>query len=126
MTWSGQMLIEIVVAVGIISLVLVGVSDLMIRSSRLTTFQRQKAEAFTISQRLLNNYRVQRDSNPQAFYDNAGGSVLDPCVSGKTYVCIVSMEKSAEAVLVTVKVEWGDGGQTFDVSLSQSLSKEIR
>ncbi|KKT40606.1 MAG: hypothetical protein UX47_C0003G0041 [Candidatus Collierbacteria bacterium GW2011_GWA2_46_26] len=124
--WSGQMLIEIVVAVGIIALVLVGVSDLMTRSARVTTFQRQKDEAFTISQRLLNDYRFQRDSNPQVFYDSAVGTILDPCVSGKTYVCTVSMVKTLEAVLVTVKVEWGDGGQTFNISLSQSLSREIK
>lgn len=123
---SGQMLIEIVVAVGIIALVLIGVSDLMTRSSRSVTFQKQKDEAVTISQRLLNNYRVQRDSNPLAFYDGAGSSVLDPCISGKLYVCVVTMEKTADSVLVAVKVEWEDGGQTFSVSLLESLAKDIK
>ncbi len=115
------MLIEIVVAIGIIALVLIGVSDLLIRSAKVATFQKQKNEAVTIIEAILNDYRTQRDSDPQEFYSTVTGDVLDPCVVDKPYVCTISVDKTAEAVLVTIKAEWLDGGQTYSVSLSQSL-----
>ncbi len=122
----GQMLIEVVVALGIIGLVLVGVSDLMTRSTRVISFQKQKDEALNISQKILTQYRVQRDSDSLGFYNTVASTVMDPCVSGKPYVCNVTIVKSATEVLVSVKVDWSDGGQTFNVSLSESLSKDIK
>ena len=125
--FSGQMLIEIVVAVGIIALVLVGVSDLMTRSSRVVTFQKHKDEATTIAQKVLNDYRTQRDSDPLDFYASAGNNVMDPCVAD-TYKCTITMDTNAvpDFVLITVSVEWNDGGQVFSTSLSQSLSKDLK
>ncbi|KKT89707.1 MAG: hypothetical protein UW88_C0001G0087 [Candidatus Collierbacteria bacterium GW2011_GWD2_45_10] len=121
------MLIEIVVAVGIIALVLLGVSDLMTRSSRVVTFQKQKDEAITIAQKLQNDYRTQRDIDPLGFYANAGNSILEPCISD-TYKCTITMDTVTvpNFIQVTIKVEWKDGGQIFSTSLSQSLSKEIK
>lgn len=121
---KGQMLLEIVVAIGIIGLVLVGVSDLMTRSTRVVTFQKQKDEALNIAQKLLSQYRYQRDSNPQLFYDSAASTVINPCVTGLIYICNVTMTKSASSVLINVRVDWTEGGQTYNVSLHQSLAKD--
>ncbi len=124
--FKGQMLIEIVVAIGIIGLVLVGVSDLMTRSSRVVTFQKQKDEALYISQAILNQYRIQRDTDPQLFYDSVASAINDPCVTGKPYVCNITVVKSATSVQINVKVDWSDGGQTFNVSLNQLLSRDLK
>lgn len=123
---SGQMLIEIVVAIGVIALVLIGVSDLMIRSAKVATFQKQKNEAVTIIDAILNSYRSRRDTDPQDFYNTVTGEVLDPCVANKPYVCTITIDKTADAVLVTIKAEWDDGGQTYSVTLSQSLTRNKR
>lgn len=120
------MLIEIVVAIGIIGLVLVGVSDLMTRSIRVVTFQKQKAEAITIIKKMLDSYRVLRDSDPDGFYASAGNALLDPCVAEKPYKCTVTMEKTADAVNVLIVAEWQDGGRTYNVSLSQSLARVVK
>ncbi len=115
------MLIEIVVAIGIIALVLIGVSDLMIRSAKVASFQKQKNEAVSIIETILNDYRTLRDSDPQDFYNTVTSTILDPCVVDKPYVCTITIDKTADAVLVTIKAEWLDGGQTYSVTLSQSL-----
>lgn len=126
LTNKGQMLIEIVVAIGIIGLVLVGVSDLMTRSLMVVTFQKQKYEAVLILKKMLTDYRAERDSNPEGFYNSAGNVVLDPCVSGKIYKCVVTMVKSADSVLVSIVSEWEDGGKAYSVSLSQSFARTIK
>ncbi len=123
---KGQMLIEIVVAVGIIALVLVGVSDLMTRSLRVVTFQKQKDEAGGLVQKILNDYKVQRDINPDNFYNTVTGEVIDPCESGKPYKCTVTVDKTADGVLVSVLVEWSDGGNTFNMTLSELLARTTR
>jgi type II secretory pathway pseudopilin PulG len=124
---KGQMLIEIVVAVGIIALVLVGVSDLMTRSSRVVTFQKQKDEAVTVAQRCLNYYRTERDSNPVEFYTKAENGSLGACPS-ESYTGTITpgTDVLPDSVRVTATVGWTDGPNNFSVSLSQSLAKEIK
>lgn len=123
---KGQMLIEIVVAIGIIALVLVGVSDLFVRSSRVVTFQKQKDEALSIAIEILNDYRLQRDEDPEGFYTAITGTVLDPCVAGKQYVCTITINKTADATVITVRADWSEGDSDLNVSISQSLSRTIR
>ena len=118
------MLIEIVVAIGIIGLVLVGVSDLMSKSVRTTSFQKQKAEALTIIKEKLGDYRTARDTNPEGFYSSAESVSIDPCVVDKPFRCLVTMEKYPDSINILIKADWSDGGRTYEVSLSQLLFRE--
>lgn len=120
------MLIEIVVAIGVIALVLIGTSDLLIRSSRVVTFQKQKDEAFSIIEGILNDYRVQRDTDPEGFYTTVTGTVIDPCVAGKPYVCTITVDKTPDATLISIRADWSEGESDYNVSLSQSLARTIR
>jgi len=63
----GQSLIEIVVAVGIIAVVLVGASDVISRSLNLASFQASNNVAVNIAQNQLNYYRQQRDLSLPVF-----------------------------------------------------------
>lgn len=123
---NGQMLIEVVVALGIIGLVLVGVSDLMTRSVGVVNFQRQKSEALSIINKRLTDYKRDRDTDSESFYASAGDSVIDPCEAGKSYKCIVTMTKTADSVNILITAEWLNGGKTYSTSLSQSLTRDIR
>lgn len=109
-------------AIGIIALVLVGVSDLMTRSLRVTTFQKQRDEASGILQKIQNDYKAQRDNDPEGFYTTLPLSTInDPCVVGKPYKCTISVDKQADLVTITATAEWGDGGNQLSVSSVQSL-----
>lgn len=122
----GQMMIEVVVALGIITLVLVGVSDLMTRSLRVVSYQKQKDEANSIIQKTLNDYKLQRDSDPVNFYDTVAGATIDPCVIGKPYKCIVTVGKTEEDIAIKVTVEWNDGGKVFNTDSSIILIRTVK
>lgn len=120
------MLIEVVVALGIIGLVLVGVSDLMTRSVSVVNFQKQKDEALSIIEKMLTDYKRERDLDSESFYSAAADNIVDPCVVDKPYKCIVTMITTADSVNIQITAEWQNGGKDYSVSLSQSLAREIR
>lgn len=124
--FSGQMLIEVVVAIGIIALVLVGVSDLMTKSLSVITYQRQRDEALNILQKIQNGYKAMRDTDAEAFFNTVANTIIDPCEAGKNYKCTVLVDKQLNSVLITVTAEWSDGGKTYNLSLSQSLFKTAK
>lgn len=116
------MLIEIVIAVGILALVLIGVSDLMTRTQRVSIFQAKKDEANSIAQQILNDYRLQRDNDPDEFATNVTGLNRSTCVEGKDYSCIALVEEVNGDIDITVTVSWIEGENTFSVKLNQKLN----
>lgn len=127
---TGQSLIEIVVAVGIIAVVLVGVSDLITRSLSLASFQAGKNEAVNIAQSQLNNYRQKKDENPDLFFDSGLGnpaSGFSSCTTGSSkYVCAISYTNTNPENTKTdmkVSVTWQNGSNTIVTELSQTLVK---
>lgn len=124
----GQTLIEIVMAIGIIGLVLVGVSDLMTRSIRVVSFQKQKDEALIIIKKMLIDYKAARDTDPEGFYTAIDNATIDPCVANSVYKCVVTVDKppTLDSVNISILAEWLDGGKTYSVTLSQSLTRSQR
>ncbi len=118
---KGQMLIEVVIALGVLSLVLIGVSDLMTRSQRVGSFQAKRDEALSVARSLLNGYRIERDNDPVAFEAAVVGINRDICVDGKDYSCKVEVTKSTGLVDLLVTVSWPDGDSTLSINLHQSL-----
>lgn len=121
--FSGQMLIEVVVAVGILALVLIGVSDLMTRTQRVSTFQAKREGATEIAKNILNDYRLQRDADPETFAATVTGINRQTCVEGKDYSCVAVVENVNDDITVTITVSWIEGENTFSVNFSQKLNK---
>lgn len=118
---KAQMLIEIVIAVGVLALVLVGVSDLMTRSQIVSSYQRRSDEALSIAKKILNDYRTQKESDPSNFKDNVVGLDKQVCVEGKDYSCVVTITKNSNSVNLLIKVSWPEGSNTLNVSLDQII-----
>lgn len=116
------MLIEIVISVGILALVLIGVSDLMTRTQRVSTFQAKRDEANSIGKKILNDYRLQRDNDPDGFANNVVGINRPTCVEGKTYSCVATIENVNGDIDVRITVSWIEGENTFSISLNQKLN----
>lgn len=120
----GQSLIEIVVAVGIIAVVLVGVSDLITRALSLASFQAGKNEAVNIAQNQLNYYRQKKDENPDLFFDSG---LVNFCVFGfdtTKYQCEISYTNTTpEKTDMKVNVKWHNGSSEIETELSQTLVK---
>ena len=121
------MLIEVVIAVGIIALVLVGVSDLMTRSLRVVTYQKQRDEANAYLQKIQNDLKAQRDADPEKFYQTVSGSSA-LCEAGKAYTCKILVERALDniSITITATAEWSDGGNTLRISTVQSLLRATK
>lgn len=123
----GQSLIEVVVAVGIITVVLVGVSDLITRSIGLAIFRSSKNTAVNIAQNQLTYYRQQRDQKPTDFFANL--SSYTTCVgdSDPKYVCTITYSAiGTTGVNMKVSIIWKDGDKEINTELSQVLAKPTK
>ena len=126
---SGQSLIEIVVATGIIALVLVGVSDLITRSLALSNFQADRNKSVNVAQNQLTYYRQQRDIHPADFFidPNINYSICVGEIDAK-YTCSISYTEVAgkDGYEMSVVVSWIDGGKSVETILQQTLAKPTK
>lgn len=126
----GQSLIEIVVAVGIIAVVLVGVSDLITRSLALSSFQTSNNNAVNIAQNQLTHYRQQRDQKPADFFldPQTNYSSCDWYVFDKVkYGCTITYTAiGITGVNMKVSIAWKDGDKEIKTELSQVLARPTK
>lgn len=127
---KGQSLIEIVVAVGIIVVVLVGVSDLVTRSVGLASFQESKNEAINIANSQLNHFRQEKDINPTSFFTSVADNPIAECynVTDTNYQCSIKYDNTGltDSTKMTVSVVWSDGDKEITTELSQLLAKPLK
>ncbi len=119
---KGQMLIEVVVSIGILALVLIGVSDLMTRSQRQSEFQTKKDDAMEVAKSLLNDYRSQKEMDPVTFLDNVVGINRAVCIEGKDFSCVVEVTKGSSSVDLNITVSWVDGSNTLSINLKNTIN----
>jgi len=121
-------LLEIVIAVGIIILVLVGVSDLITRSLGLSSFQAKKNIAINIAENQLTYCRQKRDLYPTDFFTNPQ-AVCGTCVENIVgYECQIVYDTNGvvDGVNMTVSVTWSDGEKSITTQLSQLLFRPTK
>jgi len=130
---TGQSLIEIVVAVGIIATVLVGVSSLITKSLSLSTFQSNKSRAVNAAQNQINHYAKVRDLSPSAFFGNYNDYTTCVEVPEQIASCQITYERlpsdtsqEITGVKIHVTVSWKEGDDTLSTELSQILAKPTK
>lgn len=119
----GQLLIELVVAIGIITVVLLGVVDLATRSIKTVSIQKDKDEAVRMINKQLSSF------TNEILFDAENPPVDCPVIIPEEYGCSIEavLHKSVEGgqddyAEVTVTISWKSG----DGRLSTSLSKIIK
>ena len=115
---SGQILAEVVVAIGVTAVVLVGISQLMSRSTVSIRQNKQKDEAIRVVDSKIQYYRRERDRNEDVFFKNivhdldSGGfrTCLTPwpITTQYTFDCTERFSSVTEGVLVEVRASWTD------------------
>lgn len=125
---KGQLLIEILVGLAIITSVLVTSMVVITHATRLARSARSKGEATSYAQKVIEAYRNTRDQNKEAFFAN--GTCNNPCgtfgsnnMYSCTMTCVFSPAGAATQVDVTVTMTWDDGGVNVSVVLLTILTK---
>lgn len=125
---KGQLMIEILVGLGVITTVLVFSLVAITHATKLARSARNRLEATTYAQQVLESYRNQRDLDKDTFF--AGETCLSDCgtfgfnaMYTCTMTCIFFPAGAATRVEVEVTMSWDDGGSTVGVKVPTVLSK---
>jgi type II secretory pathway pseudopilin PulG len=117
---GGQMIAEVVIAIGIISVVLVSLSELMSRSTVSIRLNKQKDEAGRAVEARLACFRQERDRNAGNFFTNVvhnleGGTFTScslcsgstwPITTQYTFACTERFTSAASGVKAEVRASW--------------------
>jgi type II secretory pathway pseudopilin PulG len=128
---KGQMLIEIILSTMVIALVLVGVLDLVTRSSSSVQQQKSRQIASRLVEQKLTEYRLLRSEDKNNFRDNVVNpkDVYRACSwDNVDYKCEVLFADLTDGggVLVTVRAVWSDKEvDDRNVSLSTVIDFQI-
>ncbi len=121
-------MIEILVGLGVITTVLVFSLVVITHATRLARAARNRLEATTYANQVLESYRNQRDLDQKAFFD--GQTCSSNCGTfgiNATYSCTMSCTFSPAGAATQVEVEvtmsWDDGGNTVSVKVPTVLSR---
>lgn len=138
---SGQSLVEVIVAVGIIVVTIVGLISSNTLGLNNAQFARNKALAAKYAQEAIEWLRTQRDQNWNTFYTSAGtatyclkttawtqrGACATTDVINDQYdifVRQVSLSRPAvDRVIMTVSVSWPEGARTTSISVTSHVTK---
>lgn len=122
-TRVGQLMIEILVGLGIITTVLVVSLTVVTHATRLAGASRNKLEATKYTEKVLEEFRNTRDRDKAAFFTNQ--TCNDPCGSfgiNNMYSCRMTCTWTVTKVDVTVTMSWDDGGTTVLTSIPTVLT----
>jgi len=114
---KGQALVEIVLAIGIASLVLIGLTRVVTLALKNNQFAKDKVLATQYAQAGLEEARKLRDQNPDVFWSKSGTETgkLGKFTRAITYTPLEANKK----MKIVVIVSWGDN----QVKLTSFLTK---
>lgn len=128
---KGQSLVEVVIAVGAMSVLLVALLSLMSLSLRNSRLAKDRARAVALASEGVELMRAYRDYNWNQFLNLADGSNYDLPANwvvedGLSAVCgsdrCVRLVLAGGQVEVSVAVSWVEGSQTFSTNQVTQLS----
>ncbi len=123
---KGQSLIEILVAIGILGVMLVGVvagATVGLKGARIS---RERAYAKSLADKKTEQVRTIRDTDPDLFFDlgSRNESATDSTGPGYTITTTYTLQPSGVLMSVVVVVGWTDGNSSYNVTESTYLSKQ--
>lgn len=126
---KGQMFIELIVGIAIITVTLVGVVFLSTISSKTSRVAGDRNFATTLAEKEQEIIRRERDENQVEFFNHANGAqVVIGCVGTvpSPYTCTATYNyigtKPSNQVKVTVTITWPEGNGTDQVQLVTYLA----
>lgn len=124
----GQMFIELIVAVGVITVALVGVIAMSTQSVKVQKASGNRGEATNLANRNLEEIRNLKNRNVVGFFNPTPTIVpappACPITAASVYSCSVSyVLTGTDEMKVTVTVSWAEGSNTMNVVVNSILTK---
>lgn len=119
---KGQLMIEILVGLGVITTALVASLVVIIHASRLARASRSKLEATRYAQGVLESLRNTRDQDRASFFANETCPACGPFGTGTVYTCLLTCSFTQTRDDVTVTITWDDGGNDVSISIPTVLT----
>lgn len=124
---SGQMLIEVLVGLVVITMALVSSMVIIVHATKLSRVARNRLESAKYAEQALEFLRNTRDRDSGAFFANQSCGTCGPFAGG-VYTCAFStctftQMPSPTRADVTVTISWDDGGSTMSTNVSTVLTK---
>jgi len=117
---SGQSIIEVIVALSLVIVVIVGLITVTTRSIKNSSFARDQRTATKYAQESLENSRKLKEDDPNTFWQKTGEEeeIIDRFTRTITYSLV-----DANTMQITVLVTWEDNQGEHQSSLETSLTK---
>ncbi|KKU68341.1 MAG: Tfp pilus assembly protein pilV [Candidatus Amesbacteria bacterium GW2011_GWA1_47_20] len=123
---TGQMLVEVLLAIAVAALVLVGMAQLSTRSLTTSNFSRSKSQADVYAQEAVEMIRTERTTKGWSdFFTSYSCDTLDGTLTGgftRNATC-TKVSGIPEKVTVTVTVSWAEAGKTFNSTQTTELNQ---
>jgi type II secretory pathway pseudopilin PulG len=116
---KGQLLIEILVALAVVTVALVVSMAAVSSATKVSRVARQRLEATKYAEKVLEVLRRERDRDPETFFDKAVCGLCGPFGTNLEFACQLSCSFTTTDVQATVEILW----ESSQVSLSTVLSK---
>lgn len=121
---SGQALVEVILAIGIMALVVVALLSISAQAISNAEIARTSTAAVKYAQEVVENLRIEREKNKNTFFLNP----TDICdsqngVSGKLKRTVNCVADGEDRVSINVDVSWTFGGVTRHSTASSILTK---
>ena len=118
----GQLMVEILVGLGVITMALVASLVAVTHASRLARASRNKLEATRYGEQVLESLRNTRDQDKEGFFANATCPACGPFGTGIVYTCLLTCSFTSTRNDATVKITWDDGGNDVSISMPTVLT----
>lgn len=120
----GQSLIEVVVAVGILSVALIGVMAGVTAGLKGARISRERSYARLLADRKIESLRVSRAEDPTAFFvARATETEIDETPPGYTATTRYTLQQGGNRMFISVEVTWEDGENEYSVNQETYLSR---
>lgn len=126
MAQRGQIIAEVIVAIGILGIILVGISDLVTKTTSSIRLNKQHDEAVRAVNSQLTYLRQERDADVNSFFTTEVNNTNCswPITVSFTLTCGQSFSTDANGTTVTVTGTWTNkAANDNSVSLTEYLSR---
>jgi len=120
---SGQSIVEVIVALALIAMVVLGLVKVTVNSINNATFARDQRAATKYAQEGIENARKCKEENEVAFWNKSCPTLSQPTDTKFTRTITYTIIEDKQKMNVLVEVSWNDSKGNHKSSLTTNLTR---